>query len=178
MFHGAKTEPIFFLCILQQQYSLVQLNYSAYVLLTQYLLVVDSVRGPPGPPQTPMPSPGTDRWRCRRVLHGVKTWNGGLFRAWATLFGILFWCCTSHAAIFQLYMWRHRCEGGLKKKLYLRSGPNAIEDFSLRYASTTVLSKSALTSLVGPQSLRNRSFGGVFVLSFDFHFLMVWGILS
>ena len=29
---------------------------------------------------------------------------------------------TSHATIFQLYMWRHRCAGGLKKKLYLRPG--------------------------------------------------------
>ena len=30
-------------------------------------------------------------------------------------------CLTSHATIFQLYMWRHRCAGGLKK-LYLPSG--------------------------------------------------------
>ena len=29
---------------------------------------------------------------------------------------------TSHGMIFQLYMWRHICEGGLKKKLYIRSG--------------------------------------------------------
>ena len=28
-----------------------------------------------------------------------------------------YWCSTSHATIFQLYMWRHRCAGGLKKKL-------------------------------------------------------------
>ena len=34
----------------------------------------------------------------------------------------VYWCFTSHATIFQLYMWRHRCAGGLKKKLYLRSG--------------------------------------------------------
>ena len=33
----------------------------------------------------------------------------------------VYWCFTSHATIFQLYMWRHRCAGGLKK-LYLRSG--------------------------------------------------------
>ena len=29
------------------------------------------------------------------------------------------WSLTSHAKRFQLYMWRHRCAGGLKKKLYL-----------------------------------------------------------
>ena len=30
-----------------------------------------------------------------------------------------YWCFTSHATIFQSYMWRHRCAGGLKKKLKL-----------------------------------------------------------
>ena len=34
----------------------------------------------------------------------------------------VYWCFTSHGTIFQLYMWRHRWAGGLKKKLYLRSG--------------------------------------------------------
>ena len=34
----------------------------------------------------------------------------------------VYWCFTSHATIFQLYMWRHRCAVGLKKKIYLRSG--------------------------------------------------------
>ena len=34
----------------------------------------------------------------------------------------VYWCFTSHATIVQSYMWRHRCAGGLKKKLYLRSG--------------------------------------------------------
>ena len=33
----------------------------------------------------------------------------------------VYWCFTSHVTIFQSYMWRHRCAGGLKK-LYLRSG--------------------------------------------------------
>ena len=33
----------------------------------------------------------------------------------------VYWCFTSHATIFQSYMWRHRCASGLKK-LYLRSG--------------------------------------------------------
>ena len=34
----------------------------------------------------------------------------------------VYWCFTSHATIFQLYMWRHRWSGGVKKKLCLRSG--------------------------------------------------------
>ena len=33
----------------------------------------------------------------------------------------VYWCFTSHATIFQSYMWRHICAGGLKE-LYLRSG--------------------------------------------------------
>ena len=39
-----------------------------------------------------------------------------------TIWDWVYWSFTSHATIFQLYMWRHRCAGGLKKKLYLRSG--------------------------------------------------------
>ena len=34
----------------------------------------------------------------------------------------VYWCFTSHATIFQSYMWRHRCAGRQKEKLYLRSG--------------------------------------------------------
>ena len=34
----------------------------------------------------------------------------------------VYWCFTSHATIFQLYMRQHRCAGGLKKKMYLRLG--------------------------------------------------------
>ena len=34
----------------------------------------------------------------------------------------VYWCLTSHEMIFQSYMWCHRCAGGLKKNLYLRSG--------------------------------------------------------
>ena len=34
----------------------------------------------------------------------------------------VYWCFTSHATLFQSYIRRHRCAGGLKKKLYLRSG--------------------------------------------------------
>ena len=39
----------------------------------------------------------------------------------------VYWGFTSHATIFQSYLWRHRCEGGLKKKLYIRSDSNAID---------------------------------------------------
>ena len=40
----------------------------------------------------------------------------------------VYWCFTSHATIFQSYMWRHRCAGGLKKKLYhYRRVLNAID---------------------------------------------------
>ena len=42
----------------------------------------------------------------------------------------LYWCFTSHATIFQSYMWRHRCAGGLKKKLHLRSGSQRHRHFA------------------------------------------------
>ena len=43
----------------------------------------------------------------------------------------VYWCFTSHATIFQSYMWRHRCAGGLKKKLlYLRSGSQRYRNFA------------------------------------------------
>ena len=42
----------------------------------------------------------------------------------------VYWCLTSHATIFQSYMWRHRCAGGLKKKLYLRSGSQRHRHFT------------------------------------------------
>ena len=34
----------------------------------------------------------------------------------------MYWCFTSHATIFQLYMLRHRCASELKKNLCLQSG--------------------------------------------------------
>ena len=37
---------------------------------------------------------------------------------------------TSHATIFQSYMWRHRCGGVLKKKLYLRSSSQRHRHFA------------------------------------------------
>ena len=44
----------------------------------------------------------------------------------------IYWCFTSHATIFWSYMWRHRCAGGLKKKLklYLRSGSQRHRHFA------------------------------------------------
>ena len=43
----------------------------------------------------------------------------------------VYWCFTLHATIFQSYMWRHRCAGGLRKKLlYLRSGSQRHKHFA------------------------------------------------
>ena len=42
----------------------------------------------------------------------------------------VYWCYTSHATIFQSYMWRHRCAGGLKKKLYLQLGSQRHRHFA------------------------------------------------
>ena len=42
----------------------------------------------------------------------------------------VYWCFTSHGTIFQLYMWRHRCAGGLKKKLFIRSGSQRHRQFA------------------------------------------------
>ena len=42
----------------------------------------------------------------------------------------VYWCFTSHATIFQSYMWQHRCAGGLKKKLYLRLGSQRHRHFT------------------------------------------------
>ena len=42
----------------------------------------------------------------------------------------VYWRFTSHATIFQSYMWRHRCAGGLKKKLDLRSGSQRHRHFA------------------------------------------------
>ena len=42
----------------------------------------------------------------------------------------VYWCFTSHATIFQSYMWRHRCAGWLKKKLYLRLGSQRYRHFA------------------------------------------------
>ena len=46
-----------------------------------------------------------------------ETTLAGWFISW-----FVWWCFTSHATIFQSYIWQHRCAGGLKEKLYLRSG--------------------------------------------------------
>ena len=53
----------------------------------------------------------------RRICSCLKPQgpHGGTTLSW------VYWCFTSHATIFQSYMWQHRCAGGLKK-LYLRSG--------------------------------------------------------
>ena len=43
---------------------------------------------------------------------------------------LVYWCFTSHATMFQSNMWRHRCAGGLKTKLYLRSGSQRHRHFA------------------------------------------------
>ena len=43
-----------------------------------------------------------------------KCWHFLEFIEWVWVY----LCFTSHATIFQSYVWRHRCAGGLKKKLY------------------------------------------------------------
>ena len=43
---------------------------------------------------------------------------------------VRYWCFTSHATIFQFYMWRHRCAGRLKKKLDLRLGSHRHRHFA------------------------------------------------
>ena len=48
---------------------------------------------------------------------------GSILSPWLTVWVWVYWFFSmSHATIFQLYMWRHRCAGGLKKNLYLRLG--------------------------------------------------------
>ena len=46
-------------------------------------------------------------------------------REWASEIG----CLTSPATIFQLYMWRHKCAGRLKKKLNLLLGSKRHKHF-------------------------------------------------
>ena len=58
------------------------------------------------------------------------------------------WCFTSHATILQSYKWRHRCEGGLKKKLYRRSGFQRHRHFA-GFANMPVLHRHGTTFLYG-----------------------------
>ena len=60
----------------------------------------------------------TECWKWERCVGCDVTYF--LIISWHNWVWV-YWCFTSHATIFQLYMWRHRCAGGLKK-LYLRSG--------------------------------------------------------
>ena len=59
----------------------------------------------------------------------------------------VYWCFTSHATIFQSYMWRHRCAGGLKK-LYLRSGSQRHRHFA-GFFNVPVLYRHGTTVLCG-----------------------------
>ena len=51
-----------------------------------------------------------------------KYWRTSLFGNYLWVWVWVNWCLTSHATIYQSYMWRHRCAGGRKRKLDLRSG--------------------------------------------------------
>ena len=58
----------------------------------------------------------------------------------------VYWCFASHATIFQSYMWRHRCAGGLKKLLYLRSGSQRHRHFA-GFFNVPVYTDTVLTFL-------------------------------
>ena len=66
-------------------------------------------------------------------LHRVRWGRIILQRTWNWVSERVICCLTSHATIFQLYMWRHiiRCAGGLKKNLlYLWSGSQRHRHFT------------------------------------------------
>ena len=56
----------------------------------------------------------------------IKMHNSCMF----SLVWLVYCCFTLNSTIFQSYMRRHRCVGGLKKKLYLRSGSNRHRNFA------------------------------------------------
>ena len=58
----------------------------------------------------------------------------------------VYWCFKSHATIFQSYMWRHRCAGGLKN-LYLRSGSQRHRHFA-GFFNVPVLHRSGTTLFI------------------------------
>ena len=80
---------------------------------------------------------------CRRTFHIFEPLNGICRNLTGSNCNIIerchqsecrwvwvYWCFTSHATIFQSYMWCHRCAGRLKKNLYLQlysRAPNAID---------------------------------------------------
>ena len=120
------------------------------------------------------------------------------FRVWVWIW--VYWCFTSHATIFQSHIWRHRCAGGLKKKLYLRSGsPMGVSRGSLTCPSYTDMGPPFLygdsdtsphlvafydtlgirrtySRLKPPASSRGiKGLGGVFVSSLCF-FIFCWSV--
>ena len=68
------------------------------------------------------------KWKRQRFSLVCFKWVSTVSWSWVE-FLLVF---TSHATIFQLYMWRHIpvCAGGLKKKLYLRSGSQRHRHFA------------------------------------------------
>ena len=79
---------------------------------------------------------GSCRWR--RQLYVTSVWN---YWVW------VYWCFTSHATIFQSYMWRHRCACGLKKKLYLRLGSQRHRHF-VRFFNVPLLHRHGITLFI------------------------------
>ena len=64
-----------------------------------------------------------ERTNAKRIFHGVMDRESWVW---------VYWCFKSHATILQsyMYMWRHRCAGWLKKKLYLWSGSQRHRHFA------------------------------------------------
>ena len=56
------------------------------------------------------------------TIQVIKNWH-----FWLWVLSWVYWCFTSHVTIFQLYMWWHRCAGGLKKNCTYGRAPNAVD---------------------------------------------------
>ena len=73
-------------------------------------------------------------WRHNWRLFVEDKWSYYILYWYHKLWNTLFWfvllvfyvTCT----LFQSYMWRHRCAGGLKEKFYLRSGSQRHRHFA------------------------------------------------
>ena len=68
----------------------------------------------------PASSRGKERIRrgiWKQYENTEDIWLRRMTKVW-----LVYSCFTSHATIFQSYMWRHRCAGGVMRKLYLRLG--------------------------------------------------------
>ena len=71
------------------------------------------------------------RWSKREWSYLIVYLFSVSFNAFTVNYVYWCWCLTSHATIIQSYMWRYRCAGGLKKKLYLRLGSQRHRHFAV-----------------------------------------------